>query len=344
MDKRTRSILAVAGGAAVALAAGQAVRSARAYDLKGKVVLVTGGSRGLGYVLCRELARRGALVAACARDGEELKAAERKLAAEGVTLFTVSCDVKHESEVNDLIEIVTQRFGRIDVLVNNAGVIEVSPEEDLTLDDYREAIDTHFWGPLYGMQAVLPQMKARGEGRIVNISSVGGKIPVPHLAPYSASKFALVGLSGSLRAELMEDGVVVTTVCPGLMRTGSPDNAIFKGQNAKEYAWFSIGDSLPGLTISAETAANQIIDALRHGKAEAVLSLPAQIGAKLYGLSPNFLSIALRIAGAVLPEPGGIGTARAKGSESHSPLAPSPITALTQEAAAANNENVAAAQ
>ncbi|MEO7716019.1 MAG: SDR family NAD(P)-dependent oxidoreductase, partial [Capsulimonas sp.] len=287
----------------------------------------------------RELAARGAQVAACARDGNELKAAEQKLSAEGVDLFTVPCDVTKEDEVNDLIEIVTKRFGQIDVLINNAGVIEVSPEEDLTLDDYREAINTHFWGPLYTMQAVLPQMKARGHGRIVNISSVGGKIPVPHLAPYSASKFALVGLSEALRAELMEDGVVVTTVCPGLMRTGSPDNAIFKGQNKKEYAWFSISDSLPGLTISAETAAKQIIDALRHGKAEAVLSLPAQLGAKLYGLSPNLISVALRIAGAVLPEPGGIGTARAKGSESHSPVSPSPTTVLTQKAAESNNED-----
>ena len=340
MDKRTRSILALAGGAAVALAARQAVRSARAYDLKGKVVLVTGGSRGLGYVLCRELARRGALVAACARNGDELKLAEQKLAEEGLALFTVPCDVTREDEVNDLIEIVTKRFGRIDVLVNNAGVIEVSPEEDLTLDDYREAMNTHFWGPLYAMQAVLPQMKARGDGRIVNISSVGGKIPVPHLAPYSASKFALVGLSEALRAELMSDGVVVTTVCPGLMRTGSPDNATFKGQNEKEYAWFSIGDSLPGLTISAETAAKQIIDALRQGKAEAVLSLPAKLGAKVYGLSPNLTSIALRIAGAALPDPGGIGAARAKGRDSHSALSPSPATTLTQKAAEANNENV----
>src|SRR5204863_2590958 len=122
---------------------------------------------------------------------------------------------------------------------------------------------------------VMPDMRARREGRIVNISSIGGKVSVPHLLPYSASKFALVGLSEGLRAELAKDGIVVTTVCPGLMRTGSPRNAQFKGQHRAEYAWFTLSDSMPFFSQSAERAARQILSACRHGEAEVVLSLPA---------------------------------------------------------------------
>src|SRR5437868_10247139 len=171
------------------------------------------------------------------------------------------------------------RFGRIDVLVNNAGTIEVGPMEVMTLDDYEKAMRTHFWGPLYMVLAVLPEMRARKEGRIVNVSSIGGKISVPHLLPYCASKFALTGFSEGLRAELAKDGIVVTTVCPGLMRTGSPLNAFFKGQHQAEYAWFSISDSLPISSISAQRAARQIVRACKNGDAEVILSVPAQLAA-----------------------------------------------------------------
>src|SRR5204863_5194639 len=122
--------------------------------------------------------------------------------------------------------------------------------------------------PLFTTLSVLPAMRRQGEGRIVNISSIGGKIAVPHLLPYDASKFALTGFSEGLRAELLKDGIYVTTVCPGLMRTGSPRNADFKGQHEAEYAWFSIGDSLPGMSMSAEAAAERIVTAFRQGEAE----------------------------------------------------------------------------
>lgn len=98
-------------------------------------------------------------------------------------------------------------------------------------------------------------MRRQRGGRIVNVSSVGGKIGVPHLLPYTASKFALTGLSEGLRVELKRERILVTTVCPGLMRTGSPRNALFRGKHKREYAWFAIADSLPLLSISAESAA-----------------------------------------------------------------------------------------
>ena len=175
-----------------------------------------------------------------------------------------------------MVAAVNNRFGHIDVLVNNAGVIQVGPIEVMTHEDFELAMQAHFWGPLNTILAVLPSMRQRRQGRIVNISSIGGKVSVPHLVPYSASKFALVGLSKGLRAELMKDGIEVTTVCPGLMRTGSPRNADFKGQHRFEYAWFSISDALPLLTVSAENAARQIVHACKRGQAELVISIPAK--------------------------------------------------------------------
>jgi len=250
------------------------------------------------------------------------------------------CDVRNQSEVNLMVEAVRNHYGQIDVLVNNAGVIQVGPVEVMTLKDYEEAMKIHFWGPLYTTLAVLPLMrrKRRG-GRIVNISSVGGKFGVPHLVPYSASKFALVGLSEGLRAELQKDGIVVTSVCPGLMRTGSPRNATFKGQHRAEYAWFSISDSLPVSTMRAERAARQIIAATKRGDAEVILSMQAVAAVKFHQLLPELSADLLALVNRLLPAAGGgIGKRRAKGKDSESKLSPSWLTGLSDEAARRNNE------
>ncbi|MFQ4142076.1 SDR family oxidoreductase [Chlorogloeopsis sp. ULAP02] len=308
------------------------------YSFNGKTVLITGGSRGLGLVMARQLVKQGAKLAICARDAEELQKARMDLEQRGGEVLAVPCDVTDEFEVKQTIRIVRDRFGEIDVLINNAGIIQVGPIAEMTLDDYEEAIKTHFWAPLYTTFAVLPQMRRRGEGRIVNISSIGGKVSVPHLLPYSASKFALVGLSEGMRAELAKDGIAVTTVCPGLMRTGSAYNAYFKGKNRQEYAWFSISDSLPILSMSAESAAKQIISAIKRGDAEVVLSIPAQIGVKFHALFPGLTSIILSWVNRFLPEAGGIGSDRAQGKDSTSSVSPSVLTTLGDKAAQQNNQ------
>jgi short-subunit dehydrogenase len=254
--------------------------------------------------------------------------------------MAVRCDVTNNAEVKELMTIVEDRFGSIDVLVNNAGVIQVGPIRVMTRGDYEEAMKIHFWGPLNTILNVLPSMRRRKQGRIVNISSIGGKISVPHLVPYSASKFALVGLSEGLRAELLNEGMYVTTVCPGLMRTGSPRNADFKGQHRAEYAWFSIADSLPLVSIEAERAARQIIDACRKGQAELVISLQAKLAVVFHGLFPGLTSDLLSVVDRLLPAPGGIGTRKVKGKESTSALSPSLLTILTERAAVRNNEMV----
>ena len=327
-----------AGLLGLILGAREAVRFKRRINLRGKVVLITGGSRGLGLVMAREFARAGADVTICARDSEELDRARQELRGYAVDMLGVMCDVTKRTQVEGMIEGVTRHFGRIDILVNNAGTIAVGPMETMTLQDYEESMALHFWAPLYTTLAVLPQMKQRRSGRIVNIASIGGKIAVPHLLPYSAGKFALVGFSEGLRSELEKDGIYVTTVCPGLMRTGSPRNAAFKGQHRKEYAWFTISDSLPLASISARTAARRIIRACRDGEAEVMLNLPTRIATTLHGIFPGMTSELNAWIHGMLPDDGGIGQEGAKGYESESEWAPSRLTALTEEAARENNQ------
>ena len=308
------------------------------YDLKDKTVLITGGSRGLGLVMAREFAREGSRLVLCARDEQELDQARLDLEKLGAEVLVVPCDVTNKDDVNQLISTANNRFGAVDVLVNNAGVIQVGPIEVMTHEDFELAMQAHFWGPLNTIMAALPPMLERKTGRIVNISSIGGKVSVPHLVPYSASKFALVGLSKGLRAELMKDGIKVTTVCPGLMRTGSPRNADFKGKHQFEYAWFSISDALPLLTVSAENAARQVVRACKRGDAELVISVPAKIAVLFDALFPEAMSQMLAIANRVLPGAGGVGTERRKGRESASAWSPSWLTTLNEEAAVRNNE------
>jgi NAD(P)-dependent dehydrogenase (short-subunit alcohol dehydrogenase family) len=340
MKKDRKDALLLAGaGVGVLLGVRAAVRRWREFDFGGKSVLITGGSRGLGLVLARELAREGARLSICAREPQELERARVDLASRGAEVLAFPCDVTDRAQVNEWVQVSAGRFGGVDVLVNNAGVIQVGPLEVMTLADYEEAMKIHFWGPLYTTLAVLPSMRRRRSGRIVNVSSIGGKIGVPHLVPYSASKFALVGLSEGLRAELQKDGIVVTTVCPGLMRTGSPRNATFKGQHRAEYAWFSISDSLPVTTIQAERAARQIIAATKRGDAEVILSAQAVAAVKFHQLFPELSADILALINRLLPAAtGGIGQRRAKGKESESALSPSWLTALGDEAAKRNNE------
>jgi len=339
MKEETRQLITkVAIAASAGLLVRAAINKGREYSFRNKVVLITGGSRGLGLVLAREFARNGAKLAICARDTEELERARNDLSARGAEVITVECDLTKRTSIDELMARVRDNYGRIDALVNNAGIIEVGPVEVMTLADFRKAMDTHFWGPLYALLAVVPEMQRRGEGRIINIASIGGKVSVPHLLPYCSSKFALVGLSEGLHAELAKDGVVVTTVCPGLMRTGSARNASFKGKHRAEFALFSLSAALPLTSMSAERAARQIIAASRRGDAEVILSIQAKVAALFHGIFPGMSSELFGLVNEFLPAAGGIGDRSAKGKDSASVVAPSILTALNDRAAIRNNE------
>lgn len=325
-------------GAGAIFVANTIYRTLNKYDLRGKVVLVTGGSRGLGLVLARQLAAKGAKLAICARTPEQLGQAHAELEGMGAEVMSMTVDVTDQRQVQAMILDVLGHFGRLDVLINNAGMTQVGPQENMGLNEYDEAMKTNFWASLYTMLSVIPYFKQQGEGRIVNVTSIGGKIAVPHMLPYTASKFALVGLSEGMHAELKKDNITVTTVVPNLMRTGSPRNITVTGDHEAEYAWFKLSDSSPLLSQSAEKAAKEIIGAIEHGDSQAILSATAKAATILQGFAPGWMNILMSLANKLLPEavPGNYD--RKKGFESESELSMGPGGKPSDTAAIKNNE------
>lgn len=341
MANKTSVPLALIGaGLGLFLASRKMMQHNQQPNFEGEVVLVTGGSRGLGYALVEAFARQGARLAICARDEHELQEAQQKLAPQGVELLTVQCDETQPEQVQAMVEQVTAHYGQIDVLVNNAGIITVGPIEAQTYQDFANSMNTMFWGTFYTTMAVLPQMLERQDGRIVNITSIGGKVAVPHLLSYASAKFAQVGFSEGLHAELDKKGIHVITVVPGLMRTGSAINAIAKGNHQAEYTWFSIADSLPLLSMSAEKAARQIVKATRQKKAEIILTFDAKLLATFHGLFPGLTCRILALVNRVLPgNPSVEGLEPRPGKKSQTSISRSFLTALNQKAARNLNEH-----
>jgi short-subunit dehydrogenase len=275
-------------------------------DLHGEVAVVTGASRGLGLLLARELAGQGCPLVICARDAAELERAADELRAAGAEVTTVACDVTDEATPQLLIDTAVQRYGRLDILVSNAGVIQVGPVQAAQIGHYEMAMNTMALAPARLALTALPVMRRQGHGRIVTIGSIGGKISVPHLLPYSTAKFAAVGFSEGLRAELGRGPVTVTTVVPGLMRTGSHLQARFTGQPSKEFTWFSLGASLPLVSMDAERAARQIIAAVRQRRAEIILTPAGQLVSRAAGIVPGLTTEILHLVQRLaLPAPSG---------------------------------------
>ena len=330
---------ALALGGLGAWAAARALRAGRAVSFRDRVVLISGGSRGLGLVLARRLAAEGARLALVARTPADLDAAIADLRRRGATAHAFPADVADRAQAEAAVRQALAALGRIDVLVHNAGVIEVGPEAHMDESDYREALGVHFWGAYHLTEAVRPHLPRDGSGRVGYVSSIGGRVAVPHLGPYSASKHALVGYADAVRAEFAADRVAVTTITPGLMRTGSHPNAIVKGDHEREYAWFAIADANPLLSMGAGRAARKIVDALRHGDPALTLTLPAKLAAALDGVAPGLAGRLTRAASRLLPSPvGPEGDERQTGWESFSEAAPSPLTRPADSAVAENNE------
>jgi NAD(P)-dependent dehydrogenase (short-subunit alcohol dehydrogenase family) len=316
----------------------QRVRNGR-FD--GETVLITGGSRGLGLLLAREFARRGAQLVICSRDVSELEAARRELAERfGAAVLARRCDVTDRAQVEALVQEATSRFGGVDVLVNNAGIIQIGPVAVMSERDFRASVDVNLWGMIYATRAVLPQMRARGRGRIVDITSIGGVVAVPHLMPYSVAKFGTVGFSTGMGAELDREGIRVTTVVPGLMRTGSFLHALAKGQREKEVQWFSLGASLPFISMDAERAARRMVDACARGQRWITVGLPAKILRLGAALAPGTTIALLARVSAILPSSAGVGREQKAepGWKNRTGLARSFLTRLGERAALHNNE------
>jgi NAD(P)-dependent dehydrogenase (short-subunit alcohol dehydrogenase family) len=295
--KKSRVVLHTAqiltGIAATAVAYALMPRPARSRP--GQVVLITGGSRGLGLALAERYGRAGARLILTARDHDELSRArltllERKAIQSPEDVLLIPADLTDATQAASLIEHAIDHFGRLDILINNAGVIEVGPVENQPIDAYRRAMATNFFAALHTIHAALPYLLRRrpgiGDAAIVNIASIGGKFAMPHMLPYVASKFALVGFSQGLHAELRSKRIRVTTVCPGLMRTGGEVHARFTGQIKKEQRWFNLAARTPIVAASVHHAANKIYDAVAAGRAEITITPQAWLAARMAGLAP----------------------------------------------------------
>ena len=293
-----------AGAALAGVAAmGYGRRGRRRARLAGKVVVITGASRGLGLALAEEFGRCAARLVLIARDPWELDRAREilKTRAPASEVLVIPADLRQADEAQQAMEKATQAFGRVDVLVNNAGVITVGPVESQRIEDFHGVMESNFFTGVHCAMSVLPQMLERRDGMIVNIASIGGKIAVPHLLPYTASKFAAVGFSEGLHAELRSKGIHVLTVCPGLMRTGSHRSALFSGDGEREYQWFSFLANVPGVSASAASAARRIVRAAAARETEIAITPQAVVGARLASVAPEALALGMSVVNRLLP-------------------------------------------
>jgi len=271
------------------------------FSYRDKVVLITGGSRGLGLEIARQICADGGKVALIARDPDELTRAKSTLERFETEVLTIRCDLLDSAQIQAAVQQMLQHFGRIDILINNAGIIEIGPLAHMQLKDFDRAMRLHFWAPFILQLLIVPQMRAKDGGRIVNISSIGGRIAVPHMAAYSASKFALAGFSDAMRPELADDDIFVTTVTPGLMRTGSHIHATFKGDHTAEYKWFNWSRKIPFASISVERAARKILKACRRGKPTLIMPYSTYLIIAANAVFPNLTARVMRMFNRGLP-------------------------------------------
>lgn len=299
------------GAAALALVGGRlaweiAMRSRRAMRIRGATAVVCGASRGLGRAIALELARRGvAKIGICARTEHDLDEVAAELVRHGVHVCAEACDLSSEEDTERFIGSAYARLGPIDILVTNASTITVAPSETLTKEDFDEAMASVFYTALNPILAAMPGMRHRRKGTIALVTSIGGRIGVPHLAPYCAAKFATLGLAETLRSELAVDGVNVLAVVPGLMRTGSHVRAEVKGHHEREYAWFAAAATTPILSIDADRAARRIVSAIARGAIELSFTPEARLAPIVRTLTPGIWAEMMSLAARLLPAPPG---------------------------------------
>jgi NAD(P)-dependent dehydrogenase (short-subunit alcohol dehydrogenase family) len=268
--------------------------------------------------------RRGANVALCARDPDEVARAERELARHGTLVLAEVCDASEEQAAQRFMHGVQARFGRIDILITCAATIQVGPIECMTRADFEEALRQIFWTTYHATMAAIPTMRSQRRGNIVHVTSFGGKLAVPHMLPYCSAKFAATGFSAGLRSELAKDGIHVTTIAPGLLRTGAHVNAPFKGQHGKEFTWFSAGAVAPLLSLPSAKAAARIVRAVEKNRAECTFSVPVRAAIIAQAMFPGMMSRLLSLQNWFLPSAQG-GTIDARTGQAVMRDNPSPI-------------------
>jgi NAD(P)-dependent dehydrogenase (short-subunit alcohol dehydrogenase family) len=295
---RTLGLVALGSGALW-----MAARQRRRIELAGAVAVVTGGARGLGYAIAQELAAEGCKLALCGRDGDVVERAVEALRERGSEVVGCACDASDEAQVQEFFDQVLAYYGRVDLLINNAGQCFVGPATDLEAADVERALRHIFWVQFRPTMAVLPHMRRRGSGRIVSVTSIGGKLPTPHQAAYAAGKFAATGWAETLAIELRKEGIELSVVTPPPLQNGAPLHAHFNGQAEQEYLWFAHALSSPWTASPTRRAARAVVNAARYGDAERAVSFSSWLPSRLHGMAPNVMSRALSRLDRALPPP-----------------------------------------
>ncbi len=252
--------------------------------LSGTTAVITGATSGIGRETAREFAKTGAKVVVAGRRKERLLELVKEIEAAGGQALAVPTDVADQAQVEALIANTVERFGRVDVLVNNAGVAIASRFEEMPLEDFRRLMDVNFWGAVYACRAAVTQMRKQGGGVILNVSSIFGKRGMPFETAYSASKFALAGFSEALRAEVMSENIDVCTIYPGAVETEIFDAAAN-----------STGLEIPGFVpkFPANRMAKLIVQTARFPQAEVVAAFDAQAINLAKTVAPALVDFAL---------------------------------------------------
>jgi short-subunit dehydrogenase len=253
-------------------------------EMDGKVVVVTGASMGIGEAIAKVFADEGASVVLLSRDASRAEAARHRVGHTDRTL-ALACDVRNREDIDRALALTLHHFDRVDVWVNNAGIGIRDSVADMEASALRELFETNFFGTIACIQAVVPAMRGAGGGAIVNISSVAGHIPVPFMAIYSASKFALNAIGKGARLELKRDNINVVTVCPGYVSTDFGKHVVADRQ-------FNVRpQSVRGVT--AERVARAAYRGFRMRKREVVVPWTMIPVIKLYQLFPGLVGWAM---------------------------------------------------
>jgi NAD(P)-dependent dehydrogenase (short-subunit alcohol dehydrogenase family) len=252
--------------------------------LSGTTVVITGATSGIGRETAREFASAGAKIVVSGRRQDRLLELVAEIETKGGQALAVPTDVAYQAQVESLIEAAVKHFGRVDVLVNNAGVAIASRFEDLPLEDFRRLMDVNFWGAVYACRAAVPQMRKQRGGVILNVSSIFGKRGMPFETAYCASKFALAGFSEALRVELMSENIDVCTIFPGAVETEIFDAAAN-----------NTGLELPGYVpkFPAKQMAKLIVQTARFPQPEVVAAFDAQAINLAKTIAPALVDMAL---------------------------------------------------
>ena len=259
-------------------------------ELEGRVVVVTGGSMGIGEAIAKKFAAEGASVVLLSRDTARAEAARARIGHAERTV-ALPCDVRHSEEIDRVLALTLHHFKRLDIWVNNAGHGLMDSVAEVDIATCRELFETNFFGVLSSIQAVIPVMRQQGGGTIINVSSVAGHIPLPFHAAYSSSKFALNAIGKAARVELKREGIHVLTICPGYVRTAFSENSV-RGRELKRVRPASVRG------ITAERVAGAAYEGYRKGKREVIVPWTMHVPIKLYQLFPGLVEWAMgRMAG-----------------------------------------------